>query len=148
MLSMWMECCTQKEIADAVGVSRPTVVEFLQKVSEIDNHRKSTKSAILHDDASFKPQVYEIWSFAKATNKVRHFGNIPPEIIDNLLYYYTRPFDVVFDPFAGGGSTIDVCRKRFRRCSSTRSPWLRPCRSATLAGVPGIRLRCAVAHRA
>lgn len=35
--------------------------------------------------------------------------------MDNLLYLYTEPFDVVVDPFAGGGSTIDVCRKRFRR---------------------------------
>jgi DNA modification methylase len=37
------------------------------------------------------------------------------EILDNLLYYYTKPFDVVFDPFAGGGMTIDVCKKRMRR---------------------------------
>ncbi|MBL8819688.1 MAG: hypothetical protein JNL58_26925 [Planctomyces sp.] len=28
---------------------------------------------------------------------------------------YTNPFDVVIDPFAGGGSTIDICKKRFRR---------------------------------
>ena len=35
--------------------------------------------------------------------------------MDNLLYLYTEPFDIVVDPFAGGGSTIDVCKKRFRR---------------------------------
>jgi hypothetical protein len=34
-------------------------------------------------------RIYDIWNFSKATNKVRHFGNIPPEIIDNLLYYFT-----------------------------------------------------------
>jgi len=28
---------------------------------------------------------------------------------------YTEPFDIVVDPFAGGGSTIDVCKKRLRR---------------------------------
>jgi DNA modification methylase len=67
-----------------------------------------------HDDG-FEPEVYWVWNFGKAMNEVRHFGNIPPEIIDNLLYYYTSPGDVVFDPFAGGGSTIDVCRRRFRR---------------------------------
>ena len=32
-----------------------------------------------------------------------------------MLYLYTDPFGVVVDPFAGGGSTIDVCRRRFRR---------------------------------
>ncbi len=30
-------------------------------------------------------------------------------IVENLLYAYTEPFDVVVDPFAGGGSTIDIC---------------------------------------
>jgi hypothetical protein len=35
--------------------------------------------------------------------------------VDNLLYLYTKPFDIVLDPFAGGGSTIEVCKKRFRR---------------------------------
>jgi len=28
---------------------------------------------------------------------------------------YTEPFDIVIDPFAGGGSTVDVCKKRLRR---------------------------------
>jgi hypothetical protein len=32
-----------------------------------------------------------------------------------LLYLYTSPFDVIVDPFAGGGSTIDICKKRLRR---------------------------------
>jgi hypothetical protein len=35
--------------------------------------------------------------------------------VDNLLYLYTKPFDMVLDPFAGGGSTIDICKRRFRR---------------------------------
>jgi hypothetical protein len=36
---------------------------------------------------------------------------------------YTQPFDIVVDPFAGGGPTIDVCRKRFRRYwASDRKP--------------------------
>jgi tRNA1(Val) A37 N6-methylase TrmN6 len=31
------------------------------------------------------------------------------------LYYYTNLFDIVYDPFAGGGATIDACHKWFRR---------------------------------
>lgn len=43
--------------------------------------------------------------------------------VDNLLYLYTKPFDVVVDPFGGGGSTLDICRQRFRRCwISDRKP--------------------------
>jgi len=57
---------------------------------------------------NFQPQLYTIWNFPKLTNDVKIFGSVPQEIIDNLLYYYTEPFNVVFDPFGGGGSTIDV----------------------------------------
>jgi DNA methylase len=46
---------------------------------------------------------------------VKQFGYTPPELIDNILYYYTEPHDIVFDPFGGGGSTIDMCIKRQRR---------------------------------
>jgi DNA modification methylase len=31
------------------------------------------------------------------------------------LYFYTQPFDIVVDPFAGSGSTINICKKRLRR---------------------------------
>ena len=50
---------------------------------------------------SLKPELYNIWNFAKITNETQHPGNIPKEIIENLLYYYTKPFDVVYDPMAG-----------------------------------------------
>jgi DNA modification methylase len=42
-------------------------------------------------------------------------GRIPGQIIENLLYYYTEPFDLVVDPMAGGGTTIDVCKAMYRR---------------------------------
>ena len=114
MLSLWLACRTQREIGEEVGLTQQAIALFLQEIQKTVRARKLVKPAILHEDG-FEAQVYSVWSFGKATNEVRHFGNIPPEIIDNLLYYYTKPFDVVFDPFGGGGSTIDVCKKRYRR---------------------------------
>lgn len=115
MLAMWLACHTQQVIGDAVGVDQKTVSNFLQNLEKTEALPKILKSAISHEGDFDHKQIYAIWNFAKATNNVRHFGNIPPEIIDNLLYYYTKPFDVVFDPFGGGGSTIDMCKKRMRR---------------------------------
>ena len=109
---MWMQCYSQDEIADAVGLDRRTIG------LRIDDFAKNAKNGQLSDFTifrNFEPELYMLWSFGKATNEVRHFGNIPPEIIDNLLYYYTKPFDIVFDPFGGGGSTIDKCLERKRR---------------------------------
>ncbi len=61
----------------------------------------------------FTPQIYNIWSFAKNENETKHFGQIPYQIVENLLYAYTEPFDVVFDPF-GGGITINGNDSNFK----------------------------------
>jgi 16S rRNA G966 N2-methylase RsmD len=107
---MYMACYTQEEIAKEVEVDVATInrriAGFLQNGNFAD----------LQNFRNFEHRkIYTIWNFDKANNQVKHFGNIPPEIIDNLLYYYTKPFDVIFDPFGGGGSTIDVCLERKRR---------------------------------
>lgn len=106
---LWLACRTHEEISKAVNLDRTTVTK------QIAEFVKNGGSAENHFSGNFEPQLYSIWNFHKATNEVRHFGNIPPEIIDNLLYYYTQPFDVVFDPFGGGGGTIDKCKERQRR---------------------------------
>lgn len=109
MWDMWLSCYPQQKIADEVEVSQQTISAFLQKI----------QVKFLGNDSgnfrNFEPQLYTIWNFSKLTNKTKIFGSIPQEIIDNLLYYYTEPFDIIFDPFGGGGSTIDICKKRARR---------------------------------
>jgi len=48
---------------------------------------------------------------------------MPPQVVENLLWFYTEPGDIVFDPFAGGGTTIDVAKRMGRRVwSSDRKP--------------------------
>jgi hypothetical protein len=37
-----------------------------------------------------------------------YFGRMPPEVVENLLWFFTEPGQVVFDPFASGGTTIDL----------------------------------------
>ena len=77
MLSMWLACHDQREIAEAVGVTSETVSTFLQNIQKTETLPKSDFSAISHD-TDFSPQIYSVWNFPKATNAVRHFGNIPP----------------------------------------------------------------------
>lgn len=84
---------------------------------------KNLKVQSLFNDTDFTPPLYNIWTFAKKSNAVSHFGNSEQRIVDNLLYLYTEPFDIVVDPFAGGGSTIDACKYRLRRYwTSDRKP--------------------------
>lgn len=104
--ALWLSCHTQAEIADIVGISQPAIAEIVQNI---------TAGQMAESDILDNPQIYTVWNFSKLTNETTIFGSIPQEILDNLLYYYTEPFDVIFDPFAGGGMTIDVCTKRKRR---------------------------------
>ncbi|MDG6027108.1 MAG: hypothetical protein E3K40_10470 [Candidatus Brocadia sp.] len=111
ILSMWMASYTQEEISDAVGLSRSQVGGILTESAKLP---KSAEAAANHL-ADFEVPLYNVWKFKEKSGGSSLLGNTEPEILDNLLYLYTKPFDVVIDPFAGGGSTIDVCKKRFRR---------------------------------
>lgn len=50
----------------------------------------------------------------KGSNK--YAGVTPAFVIYNMVKRYTEPGDLVLDPMAGSGTTIDVCREEGRRC--------------------------------
>ena len=43
-------------------------------------------------------------------------GRIPAQLIAHILFYFSRPNDLVMDPMAGGGVTPDTCLALGRRC--------------------------------
>jgi hypothetical protein len=118
IIEMWMSCHTQEEIAQATNCTKETVSHVVQVCQNKFHDTKSDKA--IADYADFDAEdgirpVYNVWRQTAKTNPVDHFGNSEMRWTDNLLYMYTEPFDIVVDPFAGGGATIDVCKKRFRR---------------------------------
>jgi len=64
---------------------------------------------------SYEPPLYNIWKQQKKGDGSEHFGGFPKRFMRNLLHYHTEPKDVVFDPFAGSGMTVDVCEEMARR---------------------------------
>lgn len=118
IFDMYLACYTANEISQSVGIPEQTVRDRISKLSTKEFlGTKSLKSANFDDfdeEEGLRP-IYNVWTFGKKTNGVSHFGNSESRIIDRLLYLYTEPFDIVLDPFAGGGSTIDVCKRRLRR---------------------------------
>jgi len=108
VIDLWLQCYTYSSIETMLGVPETTAKRIIEKV-------QNGKTAKMDFLKGFVPQLYNIWSFAKNNNDNDHFGNMPRDIVENLLYYYTEPFDVVFDPFGGGGTTLDVCRDWYRR---------------------------------
>jgi len=104
---LWLQCYTQEEISKITEIPQRTLSDIIKKFSETAKISETAKN--------FKPEIYNIWNFSRNNNETKHFGNVPTEITENLLYAYTEPFDVVFDPFGGGGATIDACKKWNRR---------------------------------
>ena len=123
---MWMRCDTMEEIAKACGCTRETVSQIVQTCQKKFHETKSDKATAdfvdWDGDVGLTP-VYNVWRQTAKTNAVSHPGNSEPRWTERMLYMYTDPFDVVIDPFAGGGATIDACKRRFRRYwASDRKP--------------------------
>ncbi len=63
------------------------------------------------------------WDYWYWTDCDRRFGDewpgmIPSQLIAHILYYFSKPGDLVIDPMAGGGVTADTCLAFNRRCWS------------------------------
>lgn len=131
--AMWFACHTEQVIAEAMGMTQPRVHQILSENADFrflinpgdfyeikseearfDAVERENRTNADHS-ADFQVPLYNVWKQQEKTPGSGHFGNSDVRWVDNLLYLYTQPFDVVVDPFGGGGSTIDVCRKRLRR---------------------------------
>jgi len=111
IFELWLACYTDAEIAAQTDLSEEGVRKITQQMADLPEVGK-TAAAHLTD---FQVPLYNVWRQQEKTPGSGHFGNSEVRWVDNLLYLYTDPLDTVVDPFAGGGSTIDICKKRFRR---------------------------------
>ncbi len=94
--TLYLAGYTMQEIADAVGVHKDSVSETCRKFAELE---KSDKNLANFQDSEFETPIYNVWTFAKKTNNISHPGNSEVRIVENLLYLYTVPFDIVLDPY-------------------------------------------------
>ena len=117
---------TQQEVAERNGCSQAAVSryqkELLCKIAELAKmNNEDLQAADLDFLIDYKNFIendlffYNTWYMHKGDNN-NYFGHFPKRIMKNLLYYHTQPFDLVYDPFAGSGTTIDACREMFRKC--------------------------------
>lgn len=109
-----------KKILEAAKES-PHIAEMVAKIDrgEATVHSVYKRVVEKFDRApeDFTLKVYDMWTFSGLNPKYGqpHPGAIPGDIIENMLWYYTEPGDLIVDPFAGGGVTLDVCKAWNRR---------------------------------
>jgi len=62
---------------------------------------------------------YTIWDFQYrddyAGDKDFH-GNCSPQVVEQCIWRFTNERDLVLDPMAGSGTTMDVCKRYNRKC--------------------------------
>ena len=131
VFNLWMRCDSNREIEKQTGMAESTIRLWMGMRSSgsaaaaahtpepyfeqpemnefVDRNRAEF-------DSEWDIKLYDIWNWSGLPGgQTRHPGNSHWGIVENLIYYYTQPFDIVVDPFGGGGSTVDMCRQRFRR---------------------------------
>jgi len=108
IMDMWLACHTQEEIAEAVGLSQKQVSVILADIRKLQLQETYIPDSL---------QLFNLWNFQSCDDRygVDFPGRIPGQIVENVLYYYTEPFDTVVDPMAGGGTILDVCKVMYRR---------------------------------
>lgn len=110
---LWLDCLTENAVAAAVDHPRTTIQTWLDE-------KRTSADFVSPPDSR---QHFDVWNFQKADGESSYFGKMPPQVVENLLWLYTDPGAIVLDPFAGGGTTIDVAKRMGRRVwSSDRKP--------------------------
>lgn len=108
IVELYLRCWTEGKIATEVGLKRQQVNTVIADFSE--NRKNGNPPSSL--------RFWNLWEFEQADDSYgdKEFpGRMPGQVVENLLWYYTQPFDLVVDPMAGGGTTIDVCLEMQRR---------------------------------
>ena len=109
ILEYYLRCLTEQEIAEKLSTPQQTVNRIITQISENGIMSNPPESV----------QDYNLWEFNVADDGAGEDGfpgRMPGQVIENLLWYFTDPFDLVLDPMAGGGTTLDVCLSMHRRC--------------------------------
>lgn len=98
---------TQADVGDELDIAQDTVKNDVNEILKSEDFVSSLNS----------PELTNVWRFQSCASEYGTDwpGRVPGQIIENLLYYYTDEFDLVIDPMAGGGTTVDVCQKMARR---------------------------------
>ena len=124
-----------KKVLSAMGISWRDTLDGEQAYflsHYIENPNGELK--VSKNKADDKPRLesttlwdYPKQSYGKARKGSNKYAGVTPAfVIYNLVRRYSEPGEIVLDPMAGSGTTLDVCKEEGRKCvaydiSSTRA---------------------------
>jgi transcriptional regulator with XRE-family HTH domain len=103
----YAEYPTESDVADELDVDRSTVNKDRVKIFKSEDFHTPSGS----------PEITNNWRIQQCDGDYGRDwpGRVPGQAVANLLHYFTDPWDLVVDPMAGGGTTVDVCKAMARR---------------------------------
>lgn len=122
---------TIESVSETFEMSHSTIGEIVKKYPEeinlvfSDKLLKPELKKKYDELIGFRPFSSNVWDLNKTDdpnmiwgdiNKI-DFGEITDTVYENLLYYYTEPFDVVGTPYVNK-DLIKACKKWYRRYST------------------------------
>ena len=92
----------KREVSEKVGLALEEVDKILQQYG---------------DPLNFEPMVTTWWPAFGLDNRFgrKHASNLPADLVKNIFALYTNPGNIILDPAAGGGVTIDVANDMVNR---------------------------------
>ena len=99
------EAWNDKGIAEAANrLNLPLTDAMAAAMQEMDDPERFERLGI-------KSQPYDVWHFSDCHDLMgdEYPGRIPGQLICHVLYFYTKPGDMVLDPMVGSGTTLDAC---------------------------------------
>ena len=120
---------TQEKIAESYQVTQSAIAQGIAKfknqlLEEYTNGKRKSDvakqfsltseetDAVLReygDPLNFELNYQTVWTGGRDPGfGIKHPGNLPAMIAQNLFALYTKPGDLILDPFCGGGMTLDV----------------------------------------
>ncbi len=108
IFDLWLAGETIRDVAKRFHMGKSQIADIIT----LSGRRKAEATG-----QTEKPPIYNVWNYGSCDPRFgqEHPGRIPGQAVVKLLLWLTRPFDLVVDPMAGGGTTIDVCRYLLRR---------------------------------
>lgn len=114
VIDEWLNCDgSNRDISERHGVDHKTVGTWAGEYCQVWQNSPPESR-----------QHFDVWQFATAdkdSGQQSYFGAVPPQVMENLLWFYTDPGQTVVDLFAGSGTTVDVTKAMGRVFWSTPS---------------------------
>jgi hypothetical protein len=124
-----------KQAAKELGIPYKTLIKYYprgakdQKKAKAGRKREKKRGVLAartqplksQKEDLFEPEITTLWDFPRCDPRYGrpYPGRMPGQVVENLLHLCKiKKGELVVDPMAGGGTTLDVCRSKGVRCAA------------------------------